>query len=283
MPDDRFFHKCAGHSEKVNSLTDFEELIWRYYILSADDFGVMKFSPDQLRADHERAAGKPIKMVQRALDRIVAVGLVHRFDHQGRAYIYSRNWQEYQKVGYPRDTINPVPPVVELAECEGDTLALFGSHPGGKRGKEIRKLVSDGIDIRSARRRVLGSESVGEPFPLVRARALALAVAEAVAEAPEGGAGETAAPPVERVQRFIDRYRDLHEQYIGVAYLGNPQKDYWAACELVAAFDDALLEKIAVFGLNDQDAFMCNGTRTLTKLKSRASDYAATLKAKRLA
>lgn len=102
------------------------------------------------------------------------------------------------------------------------------------------------------------------------------------AQKPEGGAGETK-PDAVRVARFVDRYRDLHEEYIGVAYLGNPQKDYWAACELVTAFDDALLEKIAVYGLNDQDAFMANGTRTITKLKSRASEYAATLKAKRLA
>lgn len=98
----------------------------------------------------------------------------------------------------------------------------------------------------------------------------------------EGGAGETRPDP-ERVGRFVDRYRELHERYIGVAYLGNVQKDYWAACELVAAFDDDLLEKIAVYGLNDTDPFMTNGTRTLTKLKSRASEYAATLKAKKLA
>lgn len=97
----------------------------------------------------------------------------------------------------------------------------------------------------------------------------------------EGGVGET--DLTARVRRFVDRYQVLHQQYVGVAYLGNPQKDYQAACELVAAFDDALLDAIAVFGLNDTDAFMANGTRTLTKLKSRASDYAQHLRAKRLA
>lgn len=98
----------------------------------------------------------------------------------------------------------------------------------------------------------------------------------------ERGPGKTK-PDTERVGRFVDRYRELHEQIVGVAYLGNPQKDYWAACELVAAFDDDMLEKITVFGLHDGDAFMTNGTRTITKLKSRASDYAQHLKAKRLA
>lgn len=95
----------------------------------------------------------------------------------------------------------------------------------------------------------------------------------------EGGSGET----VRRVQRFVDRYRELHEQYVGVAYLGNPQKDYQAACELVAVFDDGMLEAITVYGLNDPDPFMAKDTRTITKLKSRASGYAKELKAKRLA
>lgn len=87
----------------------------------------------------------------------------------------------------------------------------------------------------------------------------------------------------DRVQRFIDRYQELHKQYRGVAYVGNPVKDYQAAIELVAAFDEALLEKIAVYGLNDPDKFMADGTRTLSKLRSRASGYAEQLKARRLA
>lgn len=95
----------------------------------------------------------------------------------------------------------------------------------------------------------------------------------------EGGSGET----VDRVQGFVDRYRALHEQYIGVAYIGNPVKDYSAACELVAAFDDGMLDAIAVYGLNDPDEFMAKDTRTLTKLKSRASGYARELKARKLA
>jgi len=94
----------------------------------------------------------------------------------------------------------------------------------------------------------------------------------------EGRSGET-----NRVQRFIDRYGELHEHYLGVAYLGNPQKDYQAACELVAAFDDETLEKIAVYGLNDTSAFMSQGTRTVTKLKSQASGYVEALKARKLA
>ncbi len=104
-------------------------------------------------------------------------------------------------------------------------------------------------------------------------------------EEKEGGPGETAAvdETTRRVRWFVDRYQELHEKYLGVAYLGNPVKDYQAACELVAAFDDELLEKIAVYGLNDPDPFMARDTRTLTKLRGRASGYVQALRRKKLA
>jgi hypothetical protein len=98
----------------------------------------------------------------------------------------------------------------------------------------------------------------------------------------EGGAGETR-PREDEVGRFVDRYQELHEQYRGVAYLGNPQKDYQAACEMVAAFGYARCEAIAVYGLNDPDPFMRKSTVTIPMLKSRASKYAEELKAKKLA
>lgn len=90
-------------------------------------------------------------------------------------------------------------------------------------------------------------------------------------------------PPVDRVRAFIDRYRSLHEQYIGVAYLGNPHADYQEACTLAATFDDALLEKLTVYWLNDRDKFATEGTRTIAKMRSRASKYVEELRAKRLA
>jgi uncharacterized protein YdaU (DUF1376 family) len=87
----------------------------------------------------------------------------------------------------------------------------------------------------------------------------------------------------ERAGNFIEAYRELHQRYRGVAYLGNPVQDYQQAQYLVAAFDDAMLEKLAVYWLNDTDDFASQGTRSLAKLRSRASKYAEELKAKRLA
>ncbi len=87
----------------------------------------------------------------------------------------------------------------------------------------------------------------------------------------------------ERAGNFIEAYRELHQRYRGVAYLGNPVQDYQQAQYLVGAFDDAMLEKLAVYWLNDTDDFASNGTRSLAKLRSRASKYAEELKALKLA
>lgn len=100
-------------------------------------------------------------------------------------------------------------------------------------------------------------------------------------EGKEGGPGETDVSVL--AGRFVDRWRELHEQYRGVAYLGNPQKDYQAACEIVGAFGYGLSEAIAVYGLNDPDPFMRKGTVTISMLRSRASKYAEELKARKLA
>jgi uncharacterized protein YdaU (DUF1376 family) len=86
------------------------------------------------------------------------------------------------------------------------------------------------------------------------------------------------------VQRVVDRHEELHRQYIGVGYLGNPHKDYDAARNLVKAFPEvAMQDAILIYGLNDPSDFMANGTRTIGKIASRASDYAQDLKARKLA
>lgn len=135
MPDDRLLHKRAGHSEKVTTLTDFEFRVWIQYQWSADDFGVMRLSAVNLQADNDALAKKPIRMVQRAFERVVAVELVFAFEHQGRRYVHQRDWQDFQKVEYPKPTVNPLPPPDQIAACTDRTQGLFLAHPGGKRSR----------------------------------------------------------------------------------------------------------------------------------------------------
>jgi hypothetical protein len=75
LPDDRLFHKTLGHSEKVNSLTDIEEIVWRTYINGgSDDFGVMRFDASPLQNAHDRLLAKPARHVMRMLERVASVG-----------------------------------------------------------------------------------------------------------------------------------------------------------------------------------------------------------------
>lgn len=133
MPDDRFLHRRAGHSAKVNMLTDLEYRVWTQYLLSADDFGVMRGSHHQLQADNDHLANRPAKMIQRCLDALVKCGLIRAFTHQGKPYVYQHDWQDWQKVDFPRATNNPAPPADALENCEASTRQLFGKHPGGSR------------------------------------------------------------------------------------------------------------------------------------------------------
>lgn len=125
MPVDRFFHPRAGHSRKVNSLTDFEFRVWWTYELAADDYGVMRRSAVVLQAANDSLAKRSIRVVDRGLDRVVEVGLLVPFEHQGERYVCQLDWQDFQKVRYPRESHQPSPPAVILAKCSGETSDLF--------------------------------------------------------------------------------------------------------------------------------------------------------------
>lgn len=127
MPDDRLLHKSATHSEKVSQLTDFEYRVWTTYLLCADDFGVMRASASTLRAGNDALEHKPAKMLERALDRLVQIGLVRAFEHQGKTYLYQSNWQDYQNVRYPRLSVHPIPGQALIADCSEAQQKLFAS------------------------------------------------------------------------------------------------------------------------------------------------------------
>lgn len=139
MPDDRFIHRRLGHSEKVNALSDFEFRVWAQYVLSSDDFGVMRFTAATLQADNDALGAKNMKAVQRALERLAILGLIRTFVHQSRTYCYQHDWQDYQKVEYPRATLHPKPPTDGMTET---TAKLFARFPGGWGRKEKDKLPS---------------------------------------------------------------------------------------------------------------------------------------------
>ena len=133
MPDDRFIHPRAGRSHKITMLTDLEYRVWTQYLLCADDFGVMHCTAVAIQNANLHLARRPAKMIKRCLEALVSGGLVRRFEHQGQPYIFQPDWQRWQKVEYPRSTVNPAPMGADLEACDQGTRLLFVQHPGGKR------------------------------------------------------------------------------------------------------------------------------------------------------
>jgi hypothetical protein len=124
MADSRIFHRAAGDSERVAALSDLEYRVWTQYLLSADDFGVMPASAFVLQADNRALRQRPTKVVQKALEAVIASGLVLAFVHQGERYIWQPDWQDRQGIRYPRSSVRPLPSDLRAATVK--TRKLFG-------------------------------------------------------------------------------------------------------------------------------------------------------------
>lgn len=140
MPADRLLHPRQGHSEKVSKLKDFEFRVWLQYILSADDFGVLRFEPHKVKADNDAIGCRSDKAVIKALEKIEKLGILISFEYQGRRFLYQNDWQDWQKIAWPTKTINPAPTAELLESCSERTRLLFAVHPGGTGSRVPRHL-----------------------------------------------------------------------------------------------------------------------------------------------
>ena len=125
VADARIFHKKGSHGERIIGLDHLAFRVWHQYVLSADDYGVMRESASVLRADNPKLEAEPFRRVERALADVVASKLVQRFTHQGVSYLWQLDWQDFQQIRYPRDTVLPSPPPEELANATVLTQKLF--------------------------------------------------------------------------------------------------------------------------------------------------------------
>jgi hypothetical protein len=134
LADTRILHKKGSHGERIVALNHLEFRVWVQYVLSADDFGVMRASVSVLRADNPCLEREPAKAIERALGRVIELGLIQRFTHQGEPYLWQRDWQDFQGVRYPRETVLPMPPPAEVAKGTDKTRKLFAVRANTERG-----------------------------------------------------------------------------------------------------------------------------------------------------
>ena len=305
MPADRLLHGRLGHSAKVSRLSDLEYRVWTTYVLAADDFGVMRAEAVAFQAAHDGLSGRPAKAVQRAVERLVQVGLVAVFTHQGSRYLYQADWQDFQRVRYPLRTMHPLP---AEAAVSAKTRHLWSVHPGGVRVPALPKACG-GTGAQSAEhapndsgtgpaglpqdsRKVPArvpedSLTCSEVFPS-HARACQTAnglrlTANGSGESGGAGEGEPAAGAAARAEALVERYRtEWYPRHRGVAYAPTravEASDADAAVRLCAAYGDAELARLVErFLTAERDRFLAGRTRTVSMLLSRAPALAEQLR-----
>lgn len=267
MPDDRFFHKSLGHSQKVNSLTDFEDLVWRSYVLAADDFGIMRFSAITLRADNDRLARKSQNIVERALHAVFDVGLIATFEHQGRVYCFQRDWQDWQKVTYPKRTVNPQPPPDVLITCTDNTRWLFSIFPGGVRIPSWKCPESFRESFQNFSSLARGGAG-DQTRAMTSAKTNGSGNGDRVREPSAAGDPELA----DRAGRFVELYGELFAAHRkGARYHSRPSLDFQEAVGLCTTWDDERLKLLAIAFLTTDDTFCRNGNGSIAQFRSRAS------------
>jgi len=263
VPQDRFLHPRLGHSDKVSLLTDLEFRVWVQYILSADDFGVMRKSAVTVQADNDHLANRPQKVVQRCLDALVKARLLRTFEHQQRVYVYQPDWQDFQRIGYPRGTSQPLPAPEQLVDCSPKTRELFKRHPLNLHEtlpKDLPKI----------------PETFSESSPPSRARETAKANGIRLT-APEKDAAAKRAALVEddlgeRGARLLERYGELYATHRhGAHYRARPNLDWTEACDLCRHWDDARLDQLATVFLTTDDSWIAGTDRSFKIFAMKAS------------
>ncbi len=270
MPVDRFFHPRAGHSMKVASLTDFEFRVWWTYIVTADDFGIMRCSAVTIQAANDALVQQPRKRVDHALQRLVTVGLLLDFEHQERRYVCDPEWQKFQHIEYPKQTMNPMPPVETLAACHQLTQELFRQCFGRPSRKfRVKPLENSGDDPgKFSEDSPSGSRAREE----ANAKGLRLEASGKRQEA----SSENETVLGDSFVRVLDAFRSLWKGAYGheCSVLTKPIHDMQLQQQIAAHSEPKMLQALAAYFSTD-DKFVKNARHPLAMFVSDPMKYLA--------
>lgn len=284
MPDERFLHPRLGHSEKVTALTDLQFRVWVTYVLAADDFGVLRASSVTLQSKDDALAVKTARVITKCITKIISLGLVETFEHQGRQYLCQLDWQDHQHIRYPRPSSHPTPPPLVISRCTEKTQALFrmktktaAAEDRPDRPEALTTPISEKVSERS---RIPARAGGREWLP---ANSLLVVPnpdrARASTDEPESAVGDPTL--ADRAGRFLEKYAELfHEHRKGARYLSKPALDFPEAVRLCRTWDDDRLFRLVTAFFLTNDKFCREGSGSVAHFASRASWCDARLKEK---
>jgi hypothetical protein len=125
MANYRLIHRVAGTGERSGSLNHLQFRVWVQYKLSADDYGVCPAEATKIQGDNPALQREPAKRIQQAIEALIAAPLVGFFLDGKRRYLYQPDWQDWQRIKWPTETVLPPIPFSELEKCSASTQALL--------------------------------------------------------------------------------------------------------------------------------------------------------------
>jgi hypothetical protein len=216
---------------RAGELTEFCQLLFPLLVSHADDYGRLSGDAFTVKFQVFPISPRPVEDFERAIAHLDSAGLIQCYEANGDKFIQVSKFDDHQ-TGLHKRSASKIP------EPPGNSRK-FPEIPGQQNRTELNRREEE-LNEKG------GSRALDGPRPLGDKEALGI-----------------------RAGEFMDYYRDKHEEHIGIAYMGNPIRDYEAAMRLVAAFSDDQLQKAALVWLGMDDDFATSGTRTVPKFASR--------------